>query len=48
MTYCINNGIIQEYAGLIKNLPKGKDEIKIVAYDKLNNTQELKLQFIIE
>jgi hypothetical protein len=48
MTYSVNHGIMQEYAGLIKNLPKGKDEIKIVAYDKLNNTQELKLQFIIE
>jgi hypothetical protein len=48
MTCSINNGIVQEYQGIIKNLPKGNNKIKIAAYDKLNNIQTLDLQFIIE
>jgi hypothetical protein len=48
MTYSINNGIVQEYSGIIKNLPKGNNKIKVTAFDKLNNNQELVLQCIIE
>lgn len=48
MTFRLNNGIVQEYAGIIKNLPKGNNTIKVTSYDKLGNQQTLTLQFIIE
>jgi hypothetical protein len=48
MSYSLNGGNTQEYTGLIRNLPKGKNEIKITAYDKLGNSSELTLNFMIE
>jgi len=48
MTISINNGVAQEYQGIIKNFPKGNNKIRVTAYDKLNNAQTLDLQFIIE
>lgn len=48
INYSINEGTMHEYAGLIKNLPKGKNTIKVIAYDKLGNTSEYEIQFIIE
>jgi hypothetical protein len=48
MTYSINKGLALEYAGIIKNLSKGNNLIKVVAFDKLNNSQTLEIQFIIE
>jgi hypothetical protein len=48
MTYKINNGKQQEYLGLVRNLPKGKNTITVLAYDQLGNTTEKEIQFIIE
>jgi hypothetical protein len=48
MVYSLNGGPQQEYIGIIKNLPKGANEILVTAFDKLNNPTELKLNFIIE
>jgi hypothetical protein len=48
MTYMLNNGKAQEYTGMIKDLPKGKYNIKVTAYDKLNNSKELEQLFIFE
>jgi len=48
ITYSLNGGTVHEYSGLIRNLPKGKNTLKIVAYDKLGNSSEDNLQFIIE
>jgi hypothetical protein len=48
MVYSINGGKNVEYIGAIKGLPKGKNELKVIAYDKLGNTSELNLSFSIE
>jgi hypothetical protein len=48
ITYSINNGSINEYVGLIKNLPKGKITINVIAYDKLGNSSDYKTEFTIE
>jgi hypothetical protein len=48
MTYSINGSAMVEYAGIINNLPKGKDLLVIKAYDKLGNTSEMTIEFIIE
>jgi hypothetical protein len=48
MTFSINGGATQEYSGLIKNLPKGNNELKITAYDQLGNSKELTINYIIE
>jgi len=48
MTFVLNGGTEQEYTGIIKNLPKGTNELKIRAFDKLGNSTEQELSFIIE
>ncbi len=48
MTYSLNGGSDLEYTGIIKNLPKGRNEIIAKAFDKLGNTSEQTLNFIIE
>jgi hypothetical protein len=48
MTYSLNGGTPQEYTGMIKNLPKGKNEILVTAYDKLGNSNQIAIPFIIE
>ncbi|MBN1597266.1 MAG: chitobiase/beta-hexosaminidase C-terminal domain-containing protein [Bacteroidales bacterium] len=48
MTYSLNGGISKPYNGMIGNLPKGNNEIKIIALDQLGNSSELVVNFIIE
>ncbi len=48
ISYSLNDATEREYAGLIKNLPKGENIIKVIAYDKLGNTSNHKVQFIVE
>lgn len=48
MSYKLNGGAPQEYLGIIRNLPKGHNEIVVNAFDKLGNSNELIVNFIIE
>ncbi len=48
MTYTLNSGKPLEYTGMIKDLPKGKNELTITAIDKLGNSSEKTITFIIE
>lgn len=48
MTYSLNGSPIKEYTGIIKNLPKGKNSITVLAYDQLGNTSQKEILFIIE
>ena len=48
MSYSLNGGSDTEYTGIIKGLPKGRNELIVKAYDKLGNSSEEKLNFIIE
>lgn len=48
MTYSINDGPEQDYSGIIKNLPQGKNILIIKAFDKLENITEMTLSLIIE
>jgi hypothetical protein len=48
MNYKINGNPLQEYTGIIRNLPKGTNELLINASDKLGNTSEQVIRFMIE
>ena len=48
ITYSINGSPQNECQGMIKSLPKGENDIKVIAYDKLGNSTELSFSFIIE
>lgn len=48
ITYSLNAGSQREYTGLIKSLPKGNNTISVKAFDKLGNTSNHEIQFIIE
>ncbi len=48
MTYSLNSGAEKEYTGIIKDLPIGKNELIVKAFDKLGNYTEETLSFNIE
>lgn len=46
--YRLNGSAEKLSTGMLKNLPKGKNEISIKAYDQLGNFSELKIEFVID
>jgi hypothetical protein len=48
LTYSLNGAPSKESSGMLEALPKGKNELLVKAFDKLGNSNESTLQFIIE
>ncbi len=48
ITYCLNNAPVKESTGMFTHLPKGKNQMTITAYDKLGNTSEKTITFIVQ
>ena len=46
--YSLNGGTESESTGMLRNLPKGKNEMIVKAFDKLGNSTLLELSFTIE